>query len=505
MRSFRGLLLLSALGAAQQLFEQNCAAKKRCNRPLELRDASVNAPPAGREVPSGHLKPLGHSAFSSSWAGEIDVVQGDISPAVFWTKYWPKRPVLLKGFGKGSPAFQLWRNDSYLVEKFGDFKVKCEPKNEDRLTDYCGQVRFGQEIRCPTDTIPYRETFLKLKKVIPRLGDDVFDKYVVSQMPDAMGEDVLVPHAIACGQRDPEDPGPETGGPWMTQLYENNFWFSKNEGQNFSSSVIHYDMNHQLMCLFDGTKEWIMWNLQEEGDKIPLWSRLYEKASHTALGSDDSPVDAERVDLLRWPAFARARWQNTTMEAGDCLYLPPLLLHYVRSYGRNVAAMTMFQQSERFNQSCVSSLPEAHRSLSAYDVLWSFPEEDPSLLGWDMIKMGFPNWKANFLQPLVRAARASKTGKLTKKRFMKAVAQLLQTVAEEDHSSLSKRALELYSTLETSSGGGVGPVQLFRSRELRFFLKDLVVLQDERHEQGVDTEAVQYDLVGNVVRQHVDL
>ena len=32
------------------------------------------------------------------------------------------------------------------------------------------------------------------------------------------------------------------------------------EGRNFSSSVIHYDMNHQMMCLYAGEKEWITWD-----------------------------------------------------------------------------------------------------------------------------------------------------------------------------------------------------------------------------------------------------
>jgi hypothetical protein len=36
---------------------------------------------------------------------------------------------------------------------------------------------------------------------------------------------------------------------WLVRRprYEANLWINYNEGRNFSSSVIHYDMNHQMM------------------------------------------------------------------------------------------------------------------------------------------------------------------------------------------------------------------------------------------------------------------
>ena len=59
--------------------------------------------------------------------------------------------------------------------------------------------------------------------------------------------------------------------PWLTQLYEANLWINYNEGLNFSSSVIHYDMNHQMMCVYDGKKEWILWDSWNQMEHIPMW------------------------------------------------------------------------------------------------------------------------------------------------------------------------------------------------------------------------------------------
>jgi len=505
-----GLALLLALGpcaaraAAQQIFFQNCAARKLCNKPLEERDPSVNAVPEAeaQKAPKGHLKPLGHADFRDSWAGEIDVVS-DMNPETFWTQYWPKKPFLLKGFAKRSPAFTKWKDDEYLSKNYGHFKAKCESKNEDRLTDYCNQERFGQRIRCGEDTIPYTELHMKIKKFLPRMRDPSFDKYIVTQMPDAMGTDFVVPNFHSCGKRDQDDPGPEGGGRWMTQMYENNFWISYNGGSNFSTSVIHYDMNHQIMCLFDGVKEWIMWDLSEEARHIPLWSGLYNAKRHQAQGSDDSPIDGERVDLMRWPKFARARWMNTTMEAGDCLYTPALLLHYVRSWGRNVAAMTMFQQEERYDKACGGAPPGEPRPLSAYDTLWSFPEEDRSLAGWNVVKMGYPNWKGAILRPLAQKARSFPGGRLTRKDFLKHVQRAGKHAGIK---GLKKRAGAAFDSMSPDAADSVAPEALFRSRELRFLLKDISVMEEGgRGEQEEDVEVDRYDLQGTTEKRHVEL
>ncbi|CAE8632489.1 unnamed protein product [Polarella glacialis] len=397
----------------KMIFSPNCAAKKLCNKPMQDREPSVHLLSLEEvsKAPKGHLKPLGHPDFDDSWAGAVDVLE-DLDPETFWTKYQPKKPFILKGFAKKSPAFTKWKDDAYLKEKFGEFKAKTEPKNEDRLTDYCNQVRFGQRIECGDDIIPYTETHMKLHKFMPKFKDPAFDKYVVTQMPDAMAEDFVLPTFHSCARRDVDDSGPVGGGPWMTQMYENNVWISHNGGRNFSTSVIHYDMNNQIMCQFDGTKEWIMWDLSKEAHNIPMWSGLYNQERHEAQGSDDSPIDPERVDLLRWPEFKKARWVNASLEAGDCLYTPAFLLHYVRSYGRNVAGMSMFQREEKYDPACNGAAVGEPLPLSKYDVMWSFPEEDRSLLGWNIVKMGYPNWKRNFLIPLAKLARKSKGQKL---------------------------------------------------------------------------------------------
>lgn len=297
----------------------------------------------------------------------------------------------------------------------------------------------------------------------------------------------------------------------MTQMYESNLWISHNAGNTFATSVIHYDMNHQIMCLFDGRKEWIMWDLSTEGEKIPLWSGLYSSKDHSARGSDDSPLDGERVDLLRWPKFRKAKWINASMEAGDCLFTPALLLHYVRSFGRNVAGMTMFQQEEKYDPACGGKdgqklAPGEPQNLSAYDVMWSFPEEDRSLLGWNVVKMGYPNWKRRFLRPLASVAKSSADGKLSRKAFTDKVVKMAQRATRSGMKGVKKRLRSVFQEMDEDGDGSVEAERLYTSKGLRWLLKDISVWEEGgRGEQEEDVEVHRYDMQGSIEKKKLEL
>eukprot|EP01051_Picozoa_sp_SAG22_P023066 SAG22_NODE_5789_length_952_cov_1.004689_1_plen_293_part_01 len=251
-------------GPQGRRWEQMCSATNpNCRVPLEFRtDQALNQPETPEQFPPGHLKPLGHPDFAPTWAGEIDVLD-EMTPETFWTEYYPLKPFVLKGWGKGHPAMTKWKDDDYIIDNFGHHKVKIELKNEDRLTDYCGEVKFGERVICPQRLQPYVETYMNMSRFMKRYrAVDKFDHYVITQLPAGMSQDVGVVSAWNCGHRDKDELAalPDVK-PWQTQFYEANLWISYNEGENFSSSVIHYDMNHQMMCLYDGKKEWITWDL----------------------------------------------------------------------------------------------------------------------------------------------------------------------------------------------------------------------------------------------------
>merc|ERR1712216_75125 len=156
------------------------------------------------------------------------------------------------------------------------------------------------------------------------------------------------------------------------------------------------------MCLYAGRKEWILWDPVKHIDRIPMWSnhlRVRNGKVEIHGGSDDSPIDPERVDLEEFPEFAKAGWRNTTMEPGDCMYLPAHLLHYVRSWDRNIAGMYMFQTETEWDPSTSKDVPTTSTPLGDFDILWNFPGA-ANTAGYNQVKMGYPDWKKQLRESL---------------------------------------------------------------------------------------------------------
>mmetsp|Transcript_23043 Transcript_23043/g.50694 ORF Transcript_23043/g.50694 Transcript_23043/m.50694 type:complete len:515 (+) Transcript_23043:38-1582(+) len=460
--------------AKKARWSQNCASQGLCNVPIEFRDPSVNAAPPGS--PTGHMKPLGHPDTLGFWGGEVETLYGDVEPAEFWSKFWPRKPFLLKGFAKDSDAVKKW-DDEYLVENYGDLKAKTEPKNEDRLTDYCSQKKFGEKVVCDKKIKPYAESYMKVKDFLRSYRNESFEKYIITQMPDVMGKEWPVPNFFNCAKR-PEADRKHQKAPYMTRMYENNLWINMNHGHSFSSSVIHYDMNHQIMCQISGKKEWFFWDMKEDGHNIPTWSKYYNQKRHTASSSDDSPIDAERIDLEKFPQFASAKWYNTTMEPGDCLFTPALSMHYVRTTGRAIALMTMFQTEERPDPECIKkhtlSAMQNH-TMDEYDTAWSFPEEREGLLGWNMVKMGFPNWRLGMQDPLFRHINKQKGKSIDEKQLMK----FLKPQLDKWSKSMKQRVSQAFKVATTEGKKkGITPEMVYSSQALRYLFKDIAVMSE---------------------------
>jgi len=496
------LVLALANGVSAKLFEQNCASRGLCRVPLDLRPPALHA--VDPSHPKGHLKPLGHPDFDDTWDGELDEFDDDIDPELFWTKYYPHRPFVMRGVGKKHPAYRKWKDDKYLSENFGQMKVKCENKNEDRLTDYCGDRKMGHQVQCPRTTLPYVETYMNISKFLSQYRQPDHDTYAISQLPTDMAGDVLVSPAWHCGSRPDAERKHSTdlhAKPWKTQLYETNLWINYNQGKNFSSSVIHYDMNHQMMCLYDGEKEWFYWDLRKNIQHIPTWSSYYSQQHQRPLGgSDDSPIDGERVDLLEYPQFANARWTNTTLRAGDCMYTPAHIMHYVRSTGRNIAGMYMFQTETKYDAaSCPPAAKTEASALDQYDVLWEFPGLVKDGAGYNQVKMGYPNWKRQIREPMVQ--RLSKKGKLMKKDIIRYSLQLLRGEMEQDE--VEDEVSAVFAAVGAKKS--VPEALIYNSPVFDEFFRILAVTQEgERPEQEIDTRVLRYDLIGkNAVKEQL--
>jgi hypothetical protein len=206
MQLFASLVFVSlsgVFGSNLPNWAQLCSVKNLdCRKPLEFRNLTEWTPAPGD--PAGHLRPLGHSDFDSVWDGHIKEFEDgyEMTAGEFWKNFHPNKPFVLRGAGKNHRAMEKWKDDQYIIDNFGHYKVKIENKNEDRLTDYCGLEKFGDIVHCESDVKPYVETYMNISRFMSRYRNpSKFDHYVVTQMPHDMQKDMEVGKsniAISC-------------------------------------------------------------------------------------------------------------------------------------------------------------------------------------------------------------------------------------------------------------------------------------------------------------------
>jgi len=114
-----------------------------------------------------------------------------------------------------------------------------------------------------------------------------------------------------------------------SSVYEARLWMS---GGNTTSSL-HFDTHDNLMLQLDGSKDVFLWHPNE--------THKFYSDFHNKYGL--SPISADRVDLDRYPEFARAATHHMHVRPGDAFYLPDGWWHLIRSHGRNIAIAIEFE------------------------------------------------------------------------------------------------------------------------------------------------------------------
>jgi hypothetical protein len=80
--------------------------------------------------------------------------------------------------------------------------------------------------------------------------------------------------------------------------------------------------------------------------------------------------------------MANVNWTHGFIYPGDCLYTPAYHLHYVRSWGRNIAGMWIWMSLEEYQPgTCAAVNADATAAsrtavpLSEHEIMWDYPGE----------------------------------------------------------------------------------------------------------------------------------
>jgi len=230
-------------------------------------------------VPKGHLGRLGSHQPP---VGELRTVTEWPDAKTFYKDHMRASvPLVVIGGAKEQPGFKLW-TDEYMSDNYGQELVEVEEgKKEDRdLGLWTWKLK----------------TFLQKYKG---------DMYSVSSVPKPMRREYFFPKSVNCAA-------------FTDRMDQFNHWFSSGG----TVSVLHKDNYENVNCLMDGTKELLFFDPK-------LTTRQLHWDNRDNHGH--SYVDADRVDMIKYPGFAGLNYWRLNMTAGDCVYIPANWYHQVRS------------------------------------------------------------------------------------------------------------------------------------------------------------------------------
>lgn len=214
------------------------------------------------------------------------------------------QPVILRNCMSQWPAMSKWDKPSYLLEVCRNRVVPVEiGKNYTNENWSQDLVKFEDF---------FRRQFLddeisdESKKIEYLAQHNLFD-----QIP-ALKNDVSVPEYCCITKKSHENEIDVDIKAWL--------------GPEGTTSPMHIDEKHNLLCQVFGSKRII---LAAPKDSVNLYPFDGDMLKNT------SQIDAEHLDLDRFPHLANVKFYTFTLYKGEMLYIPPKWWHFVRSLSKS--------------------------------------------------------------------------------------------------------------------------------------------------------------------------
>ncbi len=214
------------------------------------------------------------------------------------------------------PAMQHWHDALYWARLAGARTVPVEVGSH-----YLAEG-WGTQLLCIADVLRamLEDTTVGNNATTPAPLKYLAQHALLEQVP-ALHKDVEVPDYCCLGE-----------------LHSTNAWIGpagtvlvfslgyKHDGNTHTSwpntqmTPLHTDPHHNLLCQVVGRK----------------YVRLYAPGSpmypcDDGLTTNSSRIDLDGGTLDEYPGFAETAFEDTVLEPGDMLYIPPLHWHYVKS------------------------------------------------------------------------------------------------------------------------------------------------------------------------------
>eukprot|EP00929_Paragymnodinium_shiwhaense_P075622 TRINITY_DN38684_c0_g1_i1.p1 TRINITY_DN38684_c0_g1~~TRINITY_DN38684_c0_g1_i1.p1 ORF type:complete len:356 (-),score=56.60 TRINITY_DN38684_c0_g1_i1:181-1248(-) len=304
------------------------------------RIANAEPPP-----PQGHLEPC------CGWKPGTPIEErADLpEPKELYDEYGMSdggsgRPVVLRGAAKHMGAME-WTNDDILLDRFGEERVEGV-EYDLKETREGGQVPGMKKLK----------DFLK--------AYNTSDIYMVSRLSKNIQKEVAFLPSMRCGG-------------FLSYLDVANMWM----GRGGSASVIHYDDQDNINCMFAGTKRFVFFHpkYKKRFEAHPNskknkfgWVDAALDSSIKGYGGFMGGVNASSMDLVRYPGWLDVDWSYADLQPGDCLYIPYQWYHQVTAgNSRSINIHVWYWRPSKFDEKNCQKL--AQRPAPAFaDCTWGY-------------------------------------------------------------------------------------------------------------------------------------
>lgn len=200
-------------------------------------------------------------------------------------------PALIQDCMDHWPALKYWKQSDYLTSIAGERTVPIE------IGSHYTNENWSQDL-------------VKFKDFLHRQLDQTCDRIeylaqhnLFDQIP-TLRNDILIPEYCCVGS--------------SNESVDIKAWL----GPKGTISPMHFDPKHNLLCQVFGHKKII---LAAPDDSPNLYPHETEMLKNT------SQIDAENVDMAKFPLCSNVKFFSLNLFEGEMLYIPPRWWHYVRS------------------------------------------------------------------------------------------------------------------------------------------------------------------------------
>ena len=245
----------------------------------------------------------------------------DMSILAFEKHLQNTQPLVIQNFMAHWPALhqRSWKSQEYLMERTFGGRRLIPIEIGRNYTD----EGWSQKIVTFKD---FMENYLTRTNLNDEKGSDtayLAQHDLFAQIP-SLRNDISVPDYC---YTDPPAPDPASKKPSQTKLEEPflNAWL----GHAGTVSTLHTDPYHNILCQVVG-KKYI--RLYSPGETEKLYPKGVERGGIDMSNTSEVDVEGDSVEHESlFPLFQKAKYVETILCEGECLYIPVGWWHYVRS------------------------------------------------------------------------------------------------------------------------------------------------------------------------------